>query len=202
MQFILTDSNFYQSSIPRNAGPFLGTTKKLHDCSAFLCLIGILHTLNCGILEFLCAYHCMCMYLFTSVIGILGKSILNMLLSIRLPSMPASILKFNSGFVWLLLAQNLGMRYRSNAMELKVFVLTASNSQSVASQSCCVSCTAFCFVSLLGFHLGYSFWWGSCRLSGNVWSSCILHIFSHRPDIFLLMHHPTVLISFGELLPS
>ena len=52
-QLTLSNSNFSLSSIPRIAGPFLGTTKKLYSNSTCSCLIVTLHTPNCGALELL-----------------------------------------------------------------------------------------------------------------------------------------------------
>ena len=62
----------------------MGTMKKLHSKSTFSCLIVVLDSPNCGMLELLYAHNLtvLFIYLFDSVIGILGNSIFNILMGI------------------------------------------------------------------------------------------------------------------------
>ena len=77
VNFTLSNSSFPHSIILRSARPFLGTTKKLHGNSMSLCLIATLHMPNCGMLELLYAHNLtlLFVYLFNSVMGILGNSV-------------------------------------------------------------------------------------------------------------------------------
>ena len=89
------------SGIPRSAGPFL--EKKVHGNSIFLCLVVIPYVPNCGMLRILCKCNLpsLFIHLFNFVNGILGNSILNMLMGIRLLLPPVSILKSISAVFWL-----------------------------------------------------------------------------------------------------
>ena len=52
-QLIFNNSSFSLSGIPRSIGSFLGTGKKLHDNSIFVCLTTTLYMPNCCIFKFL-----------------------------------------------------------------------------------------------------------------------------------------------------
>ena len=101
---ILSSCIHSQSSMPNNADPFPGAGKKSHQSSKPI-LIVTLHTLICGIHEFL--YACNTTFLSIDLSGLTilvwGKSVLNILMAIKLPSLPASTLYLHIVVVWLLL---------------------------------------------------------------------------------------------------
>ena len=90
----LSCHNLSQSSIPKNIGPFPGTTKKLYKNSMPLWVIATLHMPICNMHKLLSAYNTtiLSMYLFNSTTVLFGESTLNILIGIRLPLLPLSIL--------------------------------------------------------------------------------------------------------------
>ena len=91
-----------QSGIPNNMLVFPGTTKKLHQ--SLMSLWIIVNLLMLFVVSMIC-YKCitlfLSMHLFRSAIAAFGKSLLNMLVGIKLLSLPVSILYLYSIVLWL-----------------------------------------------------------------------------------------------------
>ena len=91
---MLSNCNLLLSGIPNNAGPLPGSTKKLHWYSMPLLIVVTLHAPTCGMHDLLYAHNIffLSIDLFRSVIFVYGYNTLNILMGIKLPSLPVSIL--------------------------------------------------------------------------------------------------------------
>ena len=92
-QFMLSSCSLSQFGIPNNAGPCNGTTRKLYQCFMPLLIMVTLHIPICGMHELL--YVCNTIYLmnlFGSVMFVCRKSILYIVMCLRLLSLLVSIL--------------------------------------------------------------------------------------------------------------
>ena len=94
-QHMLSSFSLWQSGIPNNADPFPGTLRKPHHYLMLLLIrVTTYSHLWCATVVIV-VQDCFSMDLSSSMISAHGKNILHILMNIRLPSLPASILYIN-----------------------------------------------------------------------------------------------------------